>query len=427
MNKEEYFHHALKAERWRYLSWRLSIFCQVRLPSDFKPIDWDLKYEDDDAYYYHDGKWLKIDSKPHAGAGLFRPNERFMLKEEMWGLDSGGYIDTTYGRALANFTNWYYSFGTRFPYVNENIQPDKWMKKRTHLVIDDDKPIPEDNQYITSTEFANFTQSIVEMKSLAEYITPTGSEITLTTHPEMETLKAELLEKHKDELDVPSVVASITDQLDKLDEEWLKQDESIIYYKSPKARNRRRKLFVIEGVTSAFRDDGGFKLQTAALTDRWKKEELVYKYNETREGSYQRGSETAKGGEKVTFLQSTFQSHSVQYGDCGAQPIDIDIHQYNKHRYIGLNISINKKLITLTDDNINDYVGKTVPMRRGYMCQMEHVDFCEACTNSKFAESPHAIANEEASIGSYIMYGAMSAMHASDLKVAQFLPEYHID
>jgi hypothetical protein len=291
--------------------------------------------------------------------------------------------------------------------------------------VDDDK-VPDNGLYITASELERYIQGVLELKSLAPYITPTGSEITLETHPEMEELADRLFEENKDKLDVPSVVAGIIDQLDEKDKEWLSQDESILYYDSPKARNRRRKLFVVEGISSAFKDDGSFVLQRNPLMSRWKKEELVAKFNETREGSFQRGAETAKGGEKVTFLQSTFQNHRVVPGDCGAKPLPVTIHPYNQKTYLGLNAVIGNSVVPITKDLVKEYTGKELNIRRAFLCQQEHIDFCETCTNSKFAEMPHAIANEEASIGSYIMYGAMSAMHATDLKVAEFIPAYHI-
>lgn len=422
MNKDDLFRKSLESEKWRYLNWRLSVFNLSILPDDHKPEELDLNYIDDYAHVYLDGKWEKVEGAI-KGEALYSPNDTIGFERGFWG-DEGDTV-TTYGRALANYTLWNFSFGKRFPFVNENIMPDKWLKKRIHLLVDDDK-VPESGDYITATELGKFTQGILELKCLAPHITSTGSQITLTTHPEMDSTRERLIEEAGDEITKPYKVAEIIGKLDKLDEEWLSQDHSLQYYGTEKSRNRRRKLFAIEGVSSAFKEDGTFVLQDTPLLSRWKKKDLVAKYNETREGSYQRGSETAKGGEKVVFLQSTFQNHRVIEGNCGAKPLNVEINDFNFNQYEGLNGIVDGKLQTLTSDMLKEHIGKTLPIRRSFLCKTDHIDTCSTCASIKYAAEPRAIANEESSIGSYIMYGAMSAMHATDLKVAEFNVNFHL-
>lgn len=423
MKRSEYFVTALRKERWRSLHWRLAVFNVALLPEDYKPKDYDLNYIEGFPHYFMEGEWIKVEDGVENKA-LFKVNEKWTLPAGMWGDDSKE-IATSPGRVLANYTVWYFAFGPRFEFVNSNTLPDKWLDDHLHLGVDDSKA-PSSGEYFTATELGRFIQGVVEMKALSTYITPTGTEITLGTHPKMKATRERLLKEHKDELHKPSVVAKIIDELDALDREWLSQDESIEYYDSPKARNRRRKLYVIEGASSAFREDGSFILQSDPLMDGWKKEELVAKNNETREGSYQRGSETAKGGEKVTFLQSTFQNHVVTHGDCGAEALPEDITKENYKLFIGLNAKINGKIVPFDEELAKSSIGKTIPLRRSFLCKQDHIDTCSTCANDYYAREPHAIANEEASIGSYTMYGAMSAMHASDLEVADFIPKYHI-
>lgn len=423
MNKDEFFTTAIRKERWRSLHWRLAIFNVALLSDEYEPKDYDINYIDGVGHYFLDGEWVKVEGavKNEPIVGI---NKKYTLPAGMWGEDSKA-IETSYGRVLANYAVWYYAFGPRFPFVNEAILPDKWLNDHLQLGVDDDKA-PSSGEYFTASELALFIQGVVEVKALASYITPTGTELTLGTHPKMKETREKLLEKHKHELHIPSVVAGIIDQLDALDMEYLSQDASIDYYDSPKARNRRRKLFVIEGASSAFRDDGSYLLQGSPLMDGWKKEELVAKNNETREGSYQRGSETAKGGEKVTFLQSTFQNHVVTVADCGAPALPEEITKENYKLFIGLNAKIGNKLVPFDEKLAKDSIGKTIPLRRAFLCKQGHIDTCSTCANDYYAREPHAIANEEASIGSYTMYGAMGAMHASDLEVADFIPKYHI-
>ena len=424
MNKQELLNLSIREDRWKDLSWRLTVFNYSILPEDHIPTNYDINYSDGVAKYYLDGSWLSIDDAVPDEA-LYGVNEAINLEVGMW--RNTEVIETSVGRIIANFTLWYYSFGDRFDFVNDDILPDDWFSKHIRLAVDDDAVPIDGSLYITATEIGKYTQGILELKALAKSITPTATDITLETHPRMAEYRAELLAGLGDvDIKNPSKVADVIAKLDELDKEWLSQDESILYYDSPKARNRRRKLYVIEGISSAFKDDGTFTLQPDPLMGRWKKDTLVAKNNETREGSYQRGAETAKGGEKVTFLQGTFQDHTVTHGDCGAKPLLTKITKYNGHKFIGLNAILNNKKVTITKDVISAATGSELPIRRSFLCKMAHIDVCSTCANDKYAESPHAISNEESSIGSYTMYGAMSAMHAVDLKVAEFIISEHI-
>lgn len=422
MKKSELYRLSLAADKWKHLSWRQTIFNLSILPDDFKPADYDLDYKDELCHYYLDGEWKEIEDAV-KGEPLYHPNEEYLLLAGDWGNNEDLY--TTYGRALTNFTVWKFSVGTRFDYVNEFILPDAWLEKNKCEIVDDDS-IPEGGNYITATEMGKFAQGIQELKVLAPMVTSTGSEITLTTHPDMDEVRERLIKEAGDDITKAVTVSNIIEKLDKLDKEWLSQDHSIEYYSSPKSRNRRRKLYVIEGVSTAFKDDGTFTLQSDPLLARWKKSDMVTKFNDSREGAYQRGSETAKGGEKVVFLQSTFQNHVVKPGNCGAKPLNVEINDFNYKNYVGLNHDDGKTLTPLSEEDLKKAIGTALPIRRAFLCKEEHVDFCSSCASLKYAEVPRAIANETSSIGSYIMYGSMSAMHATDLKVAEFITNYHI-
>ncbi|MCT7476088.1 hypothetical protein N5V81_13980 [Escherichia coli] len=74
-----------------------------------------------------------------------------------------------------------------------------------------------------------------------------------------------MLLKHKDELDNPAVIVMIEKALDELDKEWLSGDQSVEFYSSPKARMRRRKLMLMYGIQTAFKEGADFTLIPTSL------------------------------------------------------------------------------------------------------------------------------------------------------------------
>lgn len=69
--------------------------------------------------------------------------------------------------------------------------------------------------------------------------------------------------------------------------------------------------------------------------------------------------------------------------DCGTKrTLDIEISGYNKKDYIDRYIDVNGKLLLLTRDNIDKFVGKKVKMRSPMMCIGEKI--CNHCAGELF-------------------------------------------
>lgn len=424
MNKVEYLKAACNAQAWRRLVWRLSLFTVSRFPKDSIPKDYDLNYREGKVWYYLGDEWLTI-SGVTDDDGLFVPEEPLKLEKDDYP-NLAQPIETTVGKYFYNWLVIYYPFGTKFPYQQSNDHPRKFSKGLAPLFKDPDPKLP-DEITIDGTMMGRFVQACAELDSMSLGIVPTGTLRSLETHPDMYKLRDALLIKYKDRLDDPATIVLIQDELDKLDAEWLAGDQSIDFFQGSKARMRRRKLFLVHGIEGSFREDGKFDFIPTSLIEGGDLTQLVAKFNSVREGSYDRGAETAKGGEQVRIIQSIYQNHKVVAGDCGTKVSQtITVNGFNKNTLVGFNYITDKGLVSLTQEIVNSLEGKTIKLRRPLLCKMDHVDTCAACSSQEKATQPRTVATDISGGASNSMYAAMGAMHGVDTVVSEFIPEFHI-
>lgn len=434
MNKLELFIAACKEERWRWRMWRISLFAVTALPENNKSVKYDIDYRPDGTYYYDGDAWEKVQGDIPPETPLYKPAELVKFPEHSVPNHHGA-IETTYGRMLYNWMVICYAFDDKIPF-QEKTMPSGIVKMFAEYLVDevDDEGKPltidysADRRKFYPSEVGRFVQAVYELGSLCPYVTPTGSVKSLTTHPEMIKTRNSLLAKYKDQLDDPAVVTMIQNELVELDKEWLKGDNAEGYYISGKSYSvKRKKLFVMHGIEAAFRDDSGYELLETSLAEGWEMDKLVAKYNAIREGSFDRGHDTALGGEKVTFLQRIFQNIQVLPGDCGTKLTHRrHVDEKDLELYSGLNLVDNGKLVPIVGDNIKKYANSVVSIRRPILCRLPLTDFCAACAGEALASSPRAAAALIADVGSVIMYAFMSAMHGNELAVSHYDFKRHL-
>lgn len=429
MDKRDWLIKACNAQAWDRLIWRLSIFTVSIFPENQTPEEYDIDYRDGKAYSFMDGDWVELKGVAHDEA-IFIPEDVFTLYPDEYPRHKET-IKTTVGRYVYNWMVVHYAFGEKFMYDNTGLEPNDFARRLYGMCLEyEDDPLPkgkEEKDVVRPSEVGRFVQGVMETAPMCMGIVPTGTLRSLQTHPDLYKVRDALLEKHKDELDDPAVVVKIQKVLDDLDTEWLEQDQSIDFFRSKKSRMRRRKLLIMHGIESAFREDGKYDLIPTSLIEGGDLTKLVAKFNAVREGSYDRGAETAKGGEQVRIIQMIFQNHKIVPGDCKTKVYHrAYLNELNYKRYIGMNEVTANGVVPLTEERLKERVGKFVDIRRPILCQMPHIDTCAACSSAAKAEQQRAVAADIASGASNVMGAAMSSMHGSDTEVSEFIPEIHI-
>ena len=421
MKRLELFILGCKAERWRYRLWRNSLFTVTLLPDDHEIEPYDINYTTEGVVFYNPttSAWEPVEDAI-ADKPLYHNRELASFPAGSV-INHPDAIETTYGRMLFNHMVICYAFGDKVPFQHK-IKPYDVINLIVRDVVDEDAEVPEGQIVYRPSELQHYIQALFELASLCSYITPTGSEKTLTTHPEMAATRRRLLEENKDRLHDPAVITEIQNKLIALDKEWLKDDNAMDYYIDGKSFTvKRKKMFVMTGIEDAFEEGNNFTLIEKSLEEGWDMNTLPAQFNSIRQGSFDRGHDTALGGEKVTFLQRIFQNARIVPGDCGTKlkstviPTKIDYHMF-----IGMNRVEGSKLIVITEEYAKANIGKPILIRRPALCNAERMHFCEACCGPRWIKDPTKIVSDSCAPGSIIMGAYMSSMHGNELSVAEY-------
>lgn len=416
-----------RAERWKWRLWRISLFCITRFPSDETPNNFDFDYRQDGVYCYLDKEWILLEDA--------NPNEELFDNRKLAEFPANLFahhpepITTTYGRALFNKMVIEYAFGDKFGEFIHYMMPNKIAAKFIPRFVkkgDEDKAVGGSPIY--ADEVARFVEGILNTTSLCQYITPTGTETSLTIDKSVREYRDKVLDELGDNITLEQV-AELKKEMARMDKATQSQDSLDFYLGSKPFDVTRMRNFGMYGDSRAFQKSGEFTLVRKSLDEGVDLDTMVAKNNETREGSYDRGNNTAFGGAKANGLYRIFQDATVDMHDCGADTQLIAIEEDNYHDYLNMNYVENGTVAIFTEEIAKTKIGKTIRLRRPILCQAGGTDpkrFCLYCTSMKLANDPSALKSLLYNVGSEIMYVFMKAMHGSSLKTSHFQYRKHI-
>lgn len=326
-------------------------------------------------------------------------------------------ITTTYGRYILNYALFVDPFLNNasttpiMPYLNDIFKAEKFQHKlATHILSD----------VITVEEYRNYQNNLFHIGSFTELSVPSFTEKSITINPAIIARRNELFNLHKDNLHDPLVVVKIEDELINMDKEDLKNDPSSGFLLSGKAYAVcRKKMFTTTGMIEAFSNDmSETDFIPNSLSEGWDINNFKTICNEIRRGSYSRGKETAKGGEKTKFIMRVFQNATITMDDCGSKEgLKIRLTSENINNYNDRYIIDGDELVRLNSANFSNYTNKTVTMRSPQFCkaQPSHC-YCYTCFGEKFKKLGYkSVGMFVVDIGSVLMLISMKNMHTNVL------------
>lgn len=130
---------------------------------------------------------------------------------------------------------------------------------------------------------------------------------------------------------------------------------------------------------------GEYELMTSNYMDGLKKEDIPKAGNSVVSASYPKAVGTAVGGYLTKQFYSVYQSIVLDEPEtnCGSKGyITITLTKENVNSYMYQNIIENDKLITLTPENQDQYIGKTIKLRSPMYCLSDKI--CSACAGRRF-------------------------------------------
>lgn len=207
--------------------------------------------------------------------------------------------------------------------------------------------------------------------------------------PAVEKKKKELLKKYEKEIQDGrmDVVDDITKQLLAIAEEEMKDDPSLELYKSG-ARGSfdnayRRMQIMIGPVWNAAM--GQYDILTNSLYDGYTKDQIVTTANNTVSVFYPKAIGSGVAGYLSKQINAAFQTVVIgeEESDCGQKHTREMLLTADKaNSYMFSNMVEGSKLVALTPENKDKYIGKTVKMRVATDCTADNP--CSKCIGSRY-------------------------------------------
>jgi hypothetical protein len=430
MKKQDFYIQALLDGAYRRKEWVISAFSVVRQVETTlitkAPLPFSIRYGRDVTEVYvptsEGSAWVNISDSPPMKQ-LFFPGDPLTVTPEMIP-NCKAPVESTYGDMLFNYIALVEPFGHRIEYQVGPVNIRKIERIIASKLVDDSEVagrIPADDE-IPVNMYMRFGRCMGALAGFTQIFVPTLSPKALTTDPRVREKRAELLEKNKERLHDPVVVAGIQNELIAIDKEWIKDDPSEGFLISNKTfGTARKRMFLIHGPEAGFNEGGNAELVVNSLNEGWDTDKLVAMFNSTRAGSFYRGALTALGGEAVKFFMRVFQNTAVSEEDCGTTlGVVRTVEPGQGEYYIGMWEMLPDKSVRVVDAaRAKALEGKTFLSRSPSFCKTGATDFCERCVGEALAAIPHALGAENVSVASKFMDIMMASAHAKELKTAK--------
>lgn len=433
MNKIEFFLKAMEAGLYKKKAWVISAFSLIR--EDFSnwkndPYPYRIVQTPTGSFFVDpDNKdnLLPIDgSLPNEPVFIFKEpielkaNQVPNLKKD---------ITSTIGNVYFNYCCLVHSFGNKFEYIEGKVNLKAIENKIAELL--QDTPVGNevrDSRYIYVDEYINFADSLLFITNFTQLCVWGGTAKTMTPPPGIKEFKAQLIEKYKDNLSDPSVIALIDAELVKFDSEYLKGDAGENFLLDGKAKKARKRLFLMYGAEAGFGASVGVDLIQNSLMDGWELDKFPTMNNALRAGSYNRGAETRLGGESVKWLLRASSNIVVSADDCGSKlGKKVTYAADSVHKLIGFNVVTENGFVTITKEtDLTQYVDKTIMVRSPMYCKMPKTDFCKTCIGKNLALNPTGLSIAVSEYGSNFLGIFLSMMHTKALSLAKYDYKKHL-
>lgn len=452
MDKRSFFIEAMQSNAYRHKEWIISAFTVITKndddPDNLDPkqvkkkqrIEKDYPYKiirlkDRKGYCFKDpvegGDIIEIEGTDKTKP-LFNLKDRIVLKPG--DLDNVKQeVDTIYGNALVNAIIFIYPFGDKVEFMTGRLSGgrlDKYISER--LTDTPEEGAERDPKKLYVDEYVKYAQAVSSLAGLAFLGVPAASPKLLTVDPKILIRRDELFEENKDNLHDPAVVARIEAELVAMDKESFKGDlaEGFLIKGSNYDVSRKRAK-IMYGVETGFGDSAkGVKPVRTSLSEKWDIRQMPAMVNSLRAASYNRGNQTALGGESVKFFYRVFQNTRILEDDCGVRNGMLwDITDSNYKTFIGLYPAFKEGIrqtdattenlsIPLTEEYLKARIGKKLLIRTPMLCKTKAPSFCARCVGAQIASSPTGVHITMSDVGSIFMLCFMKAMHGKALKTA---------
>lgn len=426
--KRDYFIQALKTEAFRRRAWVFSVFSMTREDQENEEI-YPFKIRKlGDKYVYRDpsnGMNFSVIEDSDTTKPLLSHKDRITITASDVLNVKVPELETNYGNVFFNYCTVVYPFKDKIPFQTGRVkagQIEDIIAKR--LASNPKEGEARDPNAIYVSEYLRFGEAMMYLSGFTQLWVPAGSPKTMTCHPDTPKVKAALLEKYKDQLHDPAIIAKIEAELVKFDKEmWLKGDPGAegFLIKKKSTDVVRKKMFLMFGAEAGFEEAVDVNAITNSLQEGWDIEKFPDMLNISRVGSFNRGAQTQLGGEAVKWLLRASSNMAITQDDCGTTLGDpMFVTESNADRLIDRRWIITQEgPVLVTNENVKSLIGKMVIVRSPMFCKLDKTDYCAKCCGNKLATHKTGLSMAVSDYGSNFLGMFMAAMHAKALTTAK--------
>lgn len=369
------------------------------------------------TYGYYDGdNFIKL------ARSKYNPSAPFSIHDELEA-PAGSLVNlkskttTTVGRFFTNYVLLVAPFGDAIPYINGKFNLKKLEAELGQLALD---------YKITTTQYKQYVTNGYTIGHLGDLFVPSLSPKGITIDKKIIARRDELLEKHKDELSNPKVVAAIEAELIASYREYIKGDPAEAYFDAIGEKALTNHIKTMHIMVGAMTDFGGtgddIVTITKSLEEGWDKNNFPTIANGIRRGSHSRGSKTQDGGTLTKRIFRALMDVRLAGDDCKTKrSVEITFNDsITPDMFLGRTIIKGETTVELTSSNAMSYAGKTVRLRSPMTCASKE-SICYTCVGQNFKKlnitHPGTLAID---ISSTFMLAEMKSFHNSTIAVREF-------
>lgn len=272
-------------------------------------------------------------------------------------------------------------------YVNQTVDKKLFKKLQTKLSY----ALNEDR--ITIPVYDKFLMKTQKCMPYISILAPNYTDKMLTCTKVINKKKHELLVKYKDELEKGNELVADKMEKELMDFalEYMKDDPSMDMFISGargSVGNNFKNMFVMKGVIKDPDPNAKqkYKVATSNYIDGISPDEYALFANSLAAGPYARAKRTQDGGYREKLFLRAYQHLQLdpEGSDCKtSRYITVTLTKDNISMWMYCYIISGEKLIEITSENMDKFVGKTVKMRFSALCESK-TGICNKCMGNLF-------------------------------------------
>lgn len=440
MKLRDYFLEALKAGMGRKRIWMNSLVSIIYNNDDTPDFRYKPYFKDGKMYFYRNGDSNDvveyIDDYVDGQAPIHFRDEFILQPGEIDNYKGTEPLRTTYGNVFFNHLCLVEPFGDLIPFAAGTIVPSKFEDFILDNMIDDREDGDETEMATGGKlyvwQYLKFCDHCLAIPGYADGLVTSTTRKSLISNPKWPEIRAAWIEKNKDRLSDPAAVAELSVIASQVDDEHLDGDESQVFYKAKKKlEGARRKVHYMFGGESPFSDGTTVEFISKSLEEGIDTDHMSVMNNSLRFGSYNRGAQTALGGESTKTIYRMVGTARIIEDDCKTWlGVPTMVSDFNYEDLVGYSYIQDGASVLITKEAAPSLRGQRIAIRGPMTCKAgrdiekgtigKGKNICAVCAGTALAENPNGIPAATAGVGGRFLMVFMSKMHSSTLRTVKW-------